>query len=588
MNVIELEILKYLSINSGNSQRNISMNTGYSLGRVNKAIKYLEQEEYIDGDMNVLEKGIHLIKRNRPKNAIILAAGYGMRMVPIGKDMPKGLLEVDGETLIERLIKQLNEVGIFDITIVVGFMKEAFEYLIDLYGVKLVINRDYAIKNNLHSLNLVSNDIDNTYILPSDIYFISNPFSKVETYSWYMISNEDNENSNVYINRNLELVKTTDEKHNNFMVGVSYVTLRESNKLKSRLKELEIDSKSKNSFWEEALFEKDRMYVNAKMIKASQFVEINTYEQLRGLDDKSDSLKSDVIAIISKSLECRKSEITNIKVLKKGMTNRSFMFEVKDQKYIMRIPGEGTDKLINRSQEYDVYQSIRGKGICDNPVYINADNGYKLTKYLSNARPADAYDESDVLKCMTKLRKFHDMSLKVNHEFDLFAEIDFYEKLRGEKSLYRDYQTTKENVFSLKDYVKNNITKQVLTHIDAVPDNFLFYETDEGEEGLQLTDWEYAGMQDPHVDIAMFCIYSMYDRAHVDRLIDIYFEGVCSLATRIKIYCYISIAGLLWSNWCEYKYTLGVEFGEYALRQYRYAKEYYKIAVDEMRNIDGK
>ena len=42
---------------------------------------------------------------------------------------------------------------------------------------------------------------------------------------------------------------------------------------------------------------------------------------------------------------------------------------------------------------------------------------------------------------------------------------------------------------------------------------------------MQLTDWEYSGMQDPHVDIAMFCIYSLYNKEKCDRLIDIYFQN---------------------------------------------------------------
>ena len=62
------------------------------------------------------------------------------------------------------------------------------------------------------------------------------------------------------------------------------------------------------------------------------------------------------------------------------------------------------------------------------------------------------------------------------------------------------------------------------------------------------------------------------------------FEGKCSKEVRIKIYCYIAACGLLWSNWCEYKRNLGVEFGEYSLRQYRYAKDYYKIVMEELSN----
>ena len=119
------------------------------------------------------------------------------------------------------------------------------------------------------------------------------------------------------------------------------------------------------------------------------------------------------------------------------------------------------------------------------------------------------------------------------------------------------------------------------SHIDAVPDNFLFEAED---DEVRLIDWEYAAMQDPHVDLAMFSIYSFYDREQIDDLIDIYFNGSCDKNTRLKIYCYIAVGGLLWSNWCEYKRTLGVEFGEYSLRQYRYAKEYYKIVQGELKN----
>jgi len=129
----------------------------------------------------------------------------------------------------------------------------------------------------------------------------------------------------------------------------------------------------------------------------------------------------------------------------------------------------------------------------------------------------------------------------------------------------------------LKAYIDEQKKEYCLTHIDAVPDNFLF--TDDGD--VRLIDWEYDGMQDPHVDIAMFCIYALYDRKQVDRLIDIYFEGKCQSAVRKKIYCYIAACGLLWSNWCEYKRSLGVEFGECSLRQYRYAKDYYKIVMEE-------
>lgn len=295
-------------------------------------------------------------------------------------------------------------------------------------------------------------------------------------------------------------------------------------------------------------------------------------------------MNSDIIKIASTVLGCDTNDINNIEVLKKGMTNRSFLFKALGQKYIMRIPGEGTDQLIDRKNEADVYRAISGRGLCDDPIYINRNNGYKITKFLENVRACDPNNESDVKKCIEVLKKFHSMKLKVNHSFDIYGQIDFYESLwNGSESMYPDYKETKENVFKLKRFIEEEPKIMCLTHIDAVPDNFLFYSDDNGEEKLQLTDWEYAGMQDPHVDIAMFCIYSLYDKKQIDKFIDIYFNNECSNNLRCKIYCYISICDLLWSNWCEYKSQFGVEFGEYSLRQYRYAKEYYRFATKLMK-----
>jgi thiamine kinase-like enzyme len=291
-----------------------------------------------------------------------------------------------------------------------------------------------------------------------------------------------------------------------------------------------------------------------------------------------------LLKIISDVLLVSQNEVKEITVLKKGMTNRSFLFTCRGKKYIMRIPGEGTDELINRKEEAEVYRTIADKHICDDVIYISPDNGYKITEFLEGARVCNPQNTEDLTKCMAKLRAFHELKLTVNHEFNIFDKIEFYEQLwKGTPSLYNDYKETKENVFRLKSYIDEHIEKWVLTHIDAVPDNFLFV----GDE-IRLIDWEYAGMQDPHVDIAMFCIYSFYDKHQIDQLINIYFEGNCPIEIRVKIYCYISACGLLWSNWCEYKRNLGVEFGEYALCQYRYAKEYYKIAQEELNKIREK
>lgn len=583
MNRQEMDILNALAVKPYMNQRILAESCGHSLGIVNRSVKNLIREHYLDDDFCLTEKAKRELRDKAPKNAIILAAGFGMRMVPINMETPKALLEVGGEPLIERLIKQLQEVGIREIYVVVGFLKEQLEYLIDEYGVELVVNEEYAEKNNLHSLKLVLNHLSNTYIIPCDIWCSYNPFNRNELYSWYMVSDLVDDNSSVRTNRKMELVSVSALEGGNTMVGICYLIEEQAAVVRQRIQQMDQSPKNNTKFWEEALYDNGRMILQARVVHSSEVVEINTYEQLRELDSDSNHLKSDTLAVIEEVLDVRNDEIKDITVLKKGMTNRSFLFTSRGKKYIMRIPGEGTDQLINRVQEASVYHEIVGKSLCDDVIYINPQNGYKITRFVEGARVCDPFNTKDVADCMKRLRAFHELELYVDHEFDIYEHIEFYESLwQGQPSVYKDYQKTKEKVLSLKSYIDGHIEKKVLTHIDAVPDNFLIVENEKGESDIRLIDWEYAGMQDPHVDLAMFCIYAMYNRNQVDQLIEMYFEEGCPKNIRIKIYCYIAVCGLLWSNWCEYKRNLGVEFGEYSLRQYRFAKDYYKIVQEEL------
>ena len=131
MNRQEMDIMQILIDNANMNQRMISEVSGHSLGIVNRSINNLIKQGYLSEERMPTEKIKCEMDNWKPRNAIILAAGFGMRMIPINKEIPKAFLEVKGETLIERLIKQLHEAGIKEIYIVVGFMKEKFEYLID-------------------------------------------------------------------------------------------------------------------------------------------------------------------------------------------------------------------------------------------------------------------------------------------------------------------------------------------------------------------------------------------------------------------------------------------------------------------------
>lgn len=110
------------------------------------------------------------------KNAIILAAGKSSSFAPFTYERPKGLFCVKGEILIERQIEQLHKAGIYEIYVVVGYMKEKFFYLEEKYGVVLLVNNQFSLKGNLYSLFVARNYLQDTFICCGDHYFLENPF----------------------------------------------------------------------------------------------------------------------------------------------------------------------------------------------------------------------------------------------------------------------------------------------------------------------------------------------------------------------------------------------------------------------------
>lgn len=103
------------------------------------------------------------------ERAIIMAAGLGNRMRPITDTVPKPLIKINGKPIIERMIEQLIQEDITDVSIVVGYMKDQFEYLKEKYNVNIIVNPYYETCNNISSLYMARNLLDkNVLILDGD------------------------------------------------------------------------------------------------------------------------------------------------------------------------------------------------------------------------------------------------------------------------------------------------------------------------------------------------------------------------------------------------------------------------------------
>jgi len=585
MNTLPL-LLRSVQSNSFITQRLLAKELGISLGNTNKCVKEAIEQGYLmqNGSQYLLtEKGNHKLENFRVSNAIILAAGFGSRFVPLTFETPKGLLEVLGERMIERQIKQLHEVGIHQITIVVGYLKEKFDYLIDKYGVKLIYNPEYSTKNTLATLYHCRHLFDNTYILSSDNWMKENIFHTYEPDAWYssvyikgktsewcLIADKKNRITNIHIGGNNSYI----------MYGPVYFDREFSGKFVPLLEEAYKKPGTETFYWEHVLMqnlEQLTMYLNKQ--PEEMVYEFENLEELRLFDTKyQNHSENEALERIASIFRISESKITKIRCLKSGMTNKSFLFTVEEKDYIFRIPGPGTEQLINRSEEKMVYDAIKELHLSDTIIHFDGKNGYKISRFYENSRNCNPENKEEVDACMKVLASFHNSGVTVPHSFDLRERISFYETLCNQNHAiqFEDYSTVRPHMTELLDQLDTMKLPKVLAHIDSVYANFLILPNND----IRLIDWEYAGMADNLIDPAMFSIYAYYEEKEADRLLFSYLNQAPSSEEYFRYYSHIALAGFLWALWAEYKISLGEEFGDYTLKMYRYAKTYYKKACD--------
>jgi len=517
-------------------------------------------------------------------NAIILAAGFGSRFVPITYELPKGLVSVKGQPMLERQICQLKEKGINEIIIVVGYLKEKFDYLIDKYGVKLIFNPDYAAKNNISSLYYARKYLKNSYILAADNWMKENIFNSTEEKSWYSSVYKEGPTSEwcLKFDETGRINKVTIGGYDSWvMYGPVFLSVQFSDKFIKMIEEYSNKPGKENYMWENVYIDEIKkldLYINKQ--NSDNVYEFECIEELRLFDpDYYNKTPNILIKTIEDVFKVTEKDIVNIRYLKAGMTNKSFGFSLNNKSYIFRLPGEGTDKLISRKEEKDVYTAIKDIGISDDVIYFNEVTGFKISEYYDNARNTDPRNRDDLELSMEVLRKFHSSGLKVNHSFNIEKEITRYIEYCNERNAIR-YNDNDETLIKMKhliSVIKTMDIPDILCHIDSNPDNYIRLL----DGSIKIIDWEYAGMCDPIMDISMYSIYSYYTREEMDELLKIYLQREPDLNEIIRLYAYAALGGYLWALWTDYKQSFGVEFGDYGMKMYRYAKDFYIILQKE-------
>lgn len=288
------ELLSFIE-ESGSSvfeKRRVSDALYLSCSCISEAYQSLLEQKYIeevDGHTAITHAGLAMLEPYRVKRAVILAAGFGSRMMPATAERPKPMVTVHGRHIIETLLDALVAADVKDITIICGYHKEKFDELLEKYPfLHFIDNDDYDKTNNISSAILAHDYFyGGAYLCEADLY-ITNP-AVIRKYQY---------TSNILGSYSLQTddwsFKMDDngciknyQKGNTFCwnyYGISYWTAEDCEKLNRDWKEL--FAVDKDVFWEQVPLQlkKENYAVEIRPCRKQDIIEIDNYDELAMLD----------------------------------------------------------------------------------------------------------------------------------------------------------------------------------------------------------------------------------------------------------------------------------------------------------------
>lgn len=289
----EFEVLQKLaSAEKKLSQRELARETGFSVGTVNTTVAHLSQQGFLQ-DGCITAAGIDALEPYRVKRAIILAAGFGERLVPITLNTPKSLVLVKGRRIIDSLLDAIVAAGIEQIVIVRGYLREQFDQLLYKYpNLEFVDNPDYNEENNISSVMKVRNLLANSYVCEGDI-ILHNPriiqkYQFQSNYCGVKCQRTDDWCFSEYRGRIRNLAVGGENCYQ--MMGISYWTEDDGSRLSDFVKQVYEAPGGRERFWDTVPLQyyADEFDVAVRGCSFEDFTEIDTFNELKSLDSVYD------------------------------------------------------------------------------------------------------------------------------------------------------------------------------------------------------------------------------------------------------------------------------------------------------------
>ena len=538
-----------------------------STGYISQTTKAFLAQGLLD-ENGVTAKGLEALQPYKVDNAIIMAAGMSTRFVPLSLEKPKGLLVVKNEVLIERQIEQLQEAGIREIVLILGYKKESFFYLESKYeGIRIVINPEYNIKNNTHTLYLAKAYMGNSYICSSDDYFERNPFEDYVYQSYYAAVHVTEKTTEWYMYPDSKGNIARVEKggaEGDIMLGHVYWDRGFSAAMLQLFEQDRSVGHYDQELWEQVLADnlKKLPPMEIKVYPDGLIFEFDSLEDLRAFDENYvNHTHSRIMRNITGVLDCSESDILHFRLIKEGLTNSSFVFSVRAEQYVYRHPGDGTAAFISRAHEKKALELAKAAGIEPCFLYMDAEAGWKISRYVEGARIPRYDSPEDSRRILRVLRALHEKRLSVDWQFLPWEEACRLEEiLRTEKGGIADPQLErlKADVEKCFRACQGDGVEPCFCHCDTYAANWML--TERGE--TILIDWEYAGQADPGCDLGSYIMDSRWEIDQAEDFIREYCGEAYTDKLRFHYLAYTAIVAYYWYLWALHREACGAIMGE--------------------------